>query len=284
VYVVRRFFEPANTKCQWLLIGCAIGFLPWLHYRLALIGAVLAVAALHQLRNSYRWSDAISFVIPPTLSMTALLTWYMRLYGSPRPPSSDHAGFSNIRGTINGLGGTLFDQQWGALIHNPVLALAIVATVPFSVHHPRQRRLLAAVVIPYLTLISAYRVWWGEWNPPARYLTDIVPLAAAPLGWWLTSISRRVAAIVLTVTALPALAVSATFLHNPQLMYNQPDGTSRLLETWSGWIGRDLTGAIPSYVFYSESSKSDRIFFGCAIAIFVYVASELALLRGGRNH
>ncbi|MEA2528717.1 MAG: hypothetical protein QOG89_361, partial [Thermomicrobiales bacterium] len=40
-----------------------------------------------------------------------------------------------------------------------------------------------------------------------------------------------------------------------------PDGTSRLLETWKGWTSLDLTGALPSYVFYSASPAAVRLVF-----------------------
>ena len=283
VYAVRRLLERENENWQWLLTGCGVAFLPWLHYRLATISIVLGIAALRQLGQAYDKKGPPLFIGPPVVSALIMFAWYNRLYGSFRPPASDHAGFSDLAGTINGLAGTFLDQQWGAIIHNPLIALAIVASVPFALAHRRDSFLLAAVAVPYLLLISAYRVWWGEWNPPGRYLTDVVPLAAAPLGYWLSTLSLRAARGITVVAALPALAVSATFLHDPRLMYNQPDGTSSLLETWSDWVGRDLTGLIPSFVFYSESPGTDRIVFGGGVALLIYAASEVALRHGGRN-
>jgi hypothetical protein len=125
----------------------------------------------------------------------------------------------------------------------------------------RDALVLVAVVAPYLFVISNYRVWWGEWNPPARYLTDIVPLAVVPLAWWLGRLRRFARWSALLVFVVPAAAVMLTFVLDPQRMYNQPDGTSRLLETWSAWTGINLTGTVPSYVFYSADRPAERLVF-----------------------
>lgn len=282
LYTVRRALSRRNTPWQWLLMGICAGALPWLHYRLVPVSVVLALIVIVRFRrmNSPRvWLVAAT---PPTVSAIVLFVWYRHLYGSPLPPSSDHAGFSDLVGTLNGLAGTFLDQQWGAFVHNPLLLLAAASAVPFAIRFRTGGLIFVAVILPYLVLISAYRVWWGEWNPPARYLTDIVPLAAAPLGWWLSNIGSRLRITLLAVAGLPAFGIMATFVADPQRMYNQPDGTSRLLETWSDWFKGDLTELVPSYVFYSASTAFERLHFtGLGIAaVFAIVLLAVALVDG----
>jgi hypothetical protein len=260
-YATRRLLEPRNRTWQWFLIGSSAAALPWLHYRLAPISAVLAVVALLRFRRSLTLSSVVAALLAPVLSASVLVWWYERLYDRPLPPSSDHAGFSNLAGTLNGFAGTFLDQQWGAFLHNPLLLLAAAAFVPFARARRTDAAVLAAVVTPYLVLIAAYRVWWGEWNPPARYLTDVTPLAAAPLSWWLATVRRSTRWPALALFAIPAAAIMATFIADPQRMYNHPDGTSRLLETWHSWTGVDLTRLVPSYVFYSASPARERVIF-----------------------
>jgi hypothetical protein len=245
--------------------------------------ALIAIARFWRTNGAGNWLAA---AILPFASAGVLLAWYLHLYGSPIPPGSDHAGFSGPIGALNGLAGTFLDQQWGAFIHNPLLLLATASMVPFTARFRGAGLAILIVVLPYVWLISAYRIWWGEWNPPARYLADVIPLAAAPLGWWLSTVSNRIRVPVLLVAGVPALIVSVTFLYDPQLMYNQPDGTSRLLETWSRWVDRDLTTLIPSYVFYSASPVVDRITFVClamsalaACAMLTLAASRSAMYR-----
>jgi hypothetical protein len=281
-YATRRLLADRNHPWQWLLTGAAIAVLPWLHYRLTPISVILAVIAVIRFRRQWTPPSIISAAILPASSASALLWWHRHLYNSPFPPSTDHAGFSGFTGTINGLAGTFLDQQWGAFIHNPLLLLAVSAFVPFALARRRDASVIAVLVLPYLILISAYRVWWGEWNPPARYLTDVVPLAVIPLAWLFDQLPGIWRWLVPTLFALPAAAVIATFVNDPQLMYNQPDGTSRLLETWHDWIGIDATRVIPSFVFYSESSLTERLTFGMlglawvgTIASVIYVLTRL---------
>jgi hypothetical protein len=262
VYATRRVLEVHNNHWQWLAASACAAALPWLHYRLAPISAVLAVVAIVKFRTRWTRQTALVAAAIPVVSAVTLFWWYQHLYGRPLPPAADHAGFSGVAGTLNGLAGTFLDQQWGAVIHNPLLLLAAAAFVPFALARRHDALILGAVVAPYLIVIANYRVWWGEWNPPARYLTDVVPLAAAPLAWWLDRIERQWRWVLAVLFAIPAAAVMATFVADPQWMYNHPDGTSRLLETWHAWTGLDLTSAVPSYVFYSASAASARVLFG----------------------
>jgi hypothetical protein len=261
-YAARRLLASGNAAWQWFVVGCCAAALPWLHYRLAPICIVFAVIAAIRFRGEWTPKLVLAAGTAPVVSAGVLLWWYQRLYGRPLPPASDHAGFSGAVGTLNGLAGTFLDQQWGAFIHNPLLLLAAAAFAPFAWARRADGAILAAVVLPYLFVIANYRVWWGEWNPPARYLTDVVPLAAAPLAWWLDGIGRRARWAAVSAFTLPAVAVMATFVANPQRMYNQPVGTSRLFETWRDWTGVDLTNVVPSYVFYSASSAGARLLFG----------------------
>ncbi|MER3484939.1 MAG: hypothetical protein C4345_02115 [Chloroflexota bacterium] len=127
-------------------------------------------------------------------------------------------------------------------------------------------------------VVANYRVWWGEWNPPARYLTVLVPLAVAPLAWWLEGARSRWRWSWLAAFLVPGLLVTATFVWDPQLMYNHPDGTSRLLEIWSQWSHQPLTSLIPSFVFYSASAPAERVWFSIAALAWLSVCSLVAWL------
>jgi len=271
-YAVRRLLAPTNAVWQWFAVGAVAAALPWLHYRLAPVSVVLVVLALvRHRRGVLGWAGVAALALPVPAALI-LGGWYVYLYGGPLPPSTDHAGFSGPADSVNNLFGTFLDQQWGAFVHNPLLLLAATAFVPFAAHRPKDAATLLAVAVPYLALVVTYRVWWGEWNPPARYLTDIVPLAAAPLAWWLNRIHRAVAWPVLAAFAAPALLVMAAFVRDPQRMYNHPDGTSNLFELWQARTGLALTEWVPSFVFYSASPDGERVF-----AAFVLVGLLAAL-------
>jgi hypothetical protein len=74
------------------------------------------------------------------------------------------------------------------------------------------------------------------------------------------------------------MLVSATFVWDPQIMYNHPDGTSRLLEVWGQWSHQPLTSLIPSFVFYSASAPSERLTFSLAAAAWLCLLAVICLL------
>lgn len=277
LYAMRRLLAGSNRAWQWLLVGACAAALPWLHYRLAPISVVIAVLVVMRHRRTMHATDILAALAMPVPSAIALFSWHYYLYDSPVPPSEDHAGFSGVAGTINGFVGTFLDQQWGAFIHSPLLLLAAASFCPFFIWRRRDALSLAAVVVPYLLLVANYNVWWGEWNPPARYLADIVPLAAAPLAWWLGMLASRWRWPVLAAFSLPSLAIMTTFVLDPQRMYNHPDGTSNLLEMWDRWLHLHLSQGIPSFVFYSASPVGQRQVFGVLGACLVMACALLAM-------
>src|SRR5690554_7384663 len=56
-------------------------------------------------------------------------------------------------------------------------------------------------------------------------------------------------------TTLFRSAVMATFIDDPQLMYNHPDGTARLFENWAERFDLPLDRLIPSYVRSEEHTS-----------------------------
>src|SRR4029078_7767699 len=89
--------------------------------------------------------------------------------------------------------GLLVDRQYGLLIFGPVYALAAVGLVAlwrqadgrWIVLRPGLGTLL------YVALTADFRVWWGGWSVPARYLAVLTPLLAAPLAAALAALPRR---------------------------------------------------------------------------------------------
>jgi hypothetical protein len=79
------------------------------------------------------------------------------------------------------------------------------------------------------------------------------------------------------LSAIPAGLVMANFVSDPQLMYNQPDGSSRLFEAWSAAIGWNLTNLVPSFVVYSASSQLERTWFAIAVSGLIVLGGLLAL-------
>lgn len=234
------------------LAGLAVAFLPWLHPRLALVSISLVVLYLFRWRLVRR---PLRLFAPVIVISTALMAYYdLALYGNLLPNAHDHGALA-VAGMGQGFLGLLFDQQWGLLPHAPVYALSFSGLIaPFLGGRLAWRRQEAGagwgqagdalavllVAAPYVALISAYAVWWGEWCPPARYLTPVLPLLALPLARTLRAGDGRLWGLF-GLLLLPSLAVMLAFFTLPELMYNHPTGQSALLL----WLGERLGGNWP---------------------------------------
>lgn len=259
VYAVRRLSANRNNLAQWLATGVAIGFLPWLHQRFAVVSVVFAIAILIELWRA-RSLQVASTLAPIAVGGFSLLTYNQWLYGQPTQNVEDHAGFSGLAGTVNGAAGLLLDAQWGLLIIAPVLIFGIAA-LPHWFRQDRRRASLAiAATAPYLIVVAAYQVWWGEWGPPARYLVPVVPLLAGPLGAWITRATwtQRLAAAGLWTLGM---ALTLVGYAQPQRFYHHPDGLNKLYATLADAVGLELAGKLVAFQPYAVDTFTARLWW-----------------------
>ncbi len=277
VYVARRLMEPGNRPWQWALVGAALGFLPWLHSRF--LPLVLAAVALALARHGRRMSPRalVSLGAPLGALGAAYLTYLTWLYGRPMIPTQDHGGFNGLAGTVNGAFGLLLDAQWGLAVYAPVFLLALAALPWYARRHAVDAAVVLGLALPYLALVASYRVWWGEWCPPARYLVPIAPLAAAPLAAWLARAGRAgwwpTAAL-----AAPGVVVTATGALDPQRLYQQPDGVSLIYRALGHAIHLPLERLLVSFQPYAVAPLWERALWGSWL---VAVLASLALAAWG---
>jgi hypothetical protein len=242
----------------WLLHGAALAALPWLHTRFALLAAGLGAAVLVQLattRSGFR--KAVAFLSVPAISALCWLGFFVTIYGTPMP-SAPYAGELGSAAYIaDGIAGLFMDQRFGLLPYAPVLIAALagfavmVAPGVFRVTlHPGARRIafaLALVCVPYLLVVTTFRMWWGGWSAPARFLVPILPVFVLPTASAWVAIRHRstrstvCAALVFTLFAAAVLV----FVNRGALAYNDRTAYSHWLE----WLTRtaDLARAVPAW-------------------------------------
>jgi hypothetical protein len=260
IYAIRRFSASQNAWWQWLLAGCAVGFLPWLHQRFAPTAAVLALVVLARAA----WTRAIDPLLPllPVGAIgIGLVAYNYWLYGGPVQNAADHAGFSDITGTVNGGFGLLLDAQWGLLIAAPIYLLAAMC-LPSWIRANRETAAVALLaIVPYIVIVASYQVWWGEWGPPARYLVPVAPLAAGPIAAWLSH-SGRVARAAATIAALPGVVLTLIALSDLQRLYHHPDGSNNLYVRLSEILHIDLAGKLVAFQPFARAPLNERLAIG----------------------
>jgi hypothetical protein len=236
-----------RPKLLWL-IPPLIWTLPWFHAKGFMTAAGLSLLLLWRLRRERR-----RLVVAAMLCLflaAAIPAWNLYLYGEFSPiaeTDQKHRENLSVLNVPNGLGGILFDQEFGLLLWNPAVVFALVGLVPLW---RRERELTAAVVIVAAFTVgpaTIYHMWWGGDSVPARYVAPAMPLAALPLAalLWCERFRRwRPAALIIA-----AVSVSIGIALVANLMPSDArDGVSHKLaalsvgrydvvELWPAWFG-----------------------------------------------
>lgn len=234
-----------------VLAALALGLLPWLHTRYALLSVGLGAAFVARLAWRRDVRALVAFVAPAAVLAVAWFGFFVAVYGTPSP-SAPYGAYTQmaLAHLRPGVPGLLFDQQFGLLASAPVLLVALVSLRP-AVRQgaPRIWSVALTVIalgVAYTCVVGAYRMWWGGLSAPARFLAPLVlPLAPwIALGWQSlrTRTSRHaVVGLLLVSLALTALLV---VVEQGALAYNTRDGRAQ----WAVWVSPlvDLVAALPA--------------------------------------
>ncbi len=274
VYPLRRLALgwPTNGRLRLLLIGLAIGYIPWLAPRGAPVAAALALYAAVQWRRGDAGLRSLSWLCAPLAVSFALLAYYhWFLYGGPIPLGDLMAvqgvsvrtfhwpwlSLHELSLFLRGAFGLLFDRSFGLLVYAPVYTLAVPGTVALVAWGRRSNRGLVAwmalVSLPYLFLIAAFEHWSGIWNAPARYLTTFVPLLAAPLAASVALGGKAYRALY-ALLAVPGFLLMAILMYDARLMFPLHESAESAVSNWLATTPTlpfhvDVRSLVPSFVF-----------------------------------
>ncbi|MFN8060064.1 MAG: hypothetical protein U0Q12_12990 [Vicinamibacterales bacterium] len=288
---------PGSTWV-WCLRGTALGALPWLHTKfvtLAPLGLALAWRAIRE----RRWNALVAFTLPAAALTAGWFVSFFVMYGTFNPTApygpleamGYQLGWSNVpRGVL----GLLFDQEYGLLPYAPIYGCAAV-----GVWRECRRRgagdrttadshasamsgasflgVVALTVVAFVVSTTRYYMWWGGASVPARFLVPLLPCAAPFLARAFRAsgeLTRATTRASLTVTLL--VTATLTMRWRDMLVYNDRDGSSRLLE----WL--DPSGAVsvilPSFLWEDWTSQL-RLLAIWGIALVVSLAGTAWVLR-----
>jgi hypothetical protein len=260
----------ARRVVPWLLHGVALAILPWLHSRFALLAGTLGVIILLRLWTTQnRIRKSLCFLLVPALACAGWLGFFLSVYGTPDPraPYGGEVGSGSY--IADGIAGLLFDQRFGLLLYAPVLGCAFIG-LGAMLFTSRARRLafeLLLVIVPYLLLVTSYRMWWAGWSAPARFAMPVLLLLAIPAAE--TWVAIRDAAT--RATALGALLFTAfascvlVLVDHGRLAYNVRTANA----LWIEWLSRnaDLVGALPKWALPSLDFFRDIAIWSAAFAL-----------------
>ncbi len=251
VVIVLRHARGLREK-PWgvaLGLGAAASFLPWLNVRYVPVAGVLLVYALAQ---RPRWRGALALVGAAVASAVASGLYHFTLYGFFDPRRVYGRRHDLVLARIpEGVGGILFDQEFGLLVYAPVLALAVSGF--FALLKRARATGLAALAVTLVTLgiAGSWMMWRGGFNPPARFLVPVIPAVALAVGAALPRGFTAPAALLAGWSLFAGLGGAL----EPRLVHRDRDGTAPLFRELSG--AEEWTRLLPGYVL-TETERDKR--------------------------
>ena len=277
IWALARFDGASSSQShpgprELALYGAALALLPWLHSRFALLAGLLGALIVLRILQRHAPRHAIStgmwhrsqtcatavgaFAVVPILSAAAWFAMFYAIYGTPDPLVA-YGGSTPGRWAYvtSGLGGLLFDQQFGLLPYSPVLIPVLLGV--FGMLGDRSRRRLALeiflVMTLYLLSVTHFRMWWAGMSAPARFfLPVLMPLAAPAAFVWVRATRGATRATLVAALGFTLFTAACLVLvDGGRLAYNIRDGYG----LWLEWLSpvADLPRGLPSFHGTSEA-------------------------------
>jgi hypothetical protein len=284
-FALRRGLDPRRPTARGaFLVGVVVAYLPWLNVRYAAL-ALLLLSCLPA--RPLRVGLAAALPLAASAAGLAIYHWVLygfldprRVYGARPELALGNAGTA--------LPGLFFDQEFGLLAYAPLFALGARGLPAVVRSHPRAAPGMLAALVVVVATASAWPMWRGGFNPPARFLVPIVPILALGVATALRRGPTAGAALLLGWS----LFTGITGMVTPRLVHRDRDGTAPLFREAAG--GLEWTQLLPGFVV-AEPERPTRhvmgvairpgraaltLVWGAALALAVFAGKGQARLRG----
>jgi hypothetical protein len=183
VYALRLLHSREIGPGNLLLVSTVLGALPWIHSRFLLFPPILGAFLLVRVWREGRSPARLACLLAPAAVLIGGLLVYDALvwHVIGLAPNQVNAGAVPFTADPRrALVGIVLDQEVGVVPNFPVLLFVLPGLLL-----ARRRALtwhVAALVVPYVAVITSFPAWDGAWSPPARFLAVILPLLAGHVG------------------------------------------------------------------------------------------------------
>ncbi len=246
VYALRVLHARELRPRDLLVVSAALGALPWVHSRFLLFPPILGAFLLVRVWREGRSPARLSCLLAPAAVLVVGLLVYDALvwHSVGLAPNQVNAGAVPFTADPRrALVGIVLDQEVGVVPNFPVLLFALPGVLLAG------RRTLtlhvAALVVPYVAVITSFPAWDGAWSPPARFLAVVLPLLAGHVGLAWERAGRATLALAGALTAVGA-GLTTLAVCSATGGFSAQRGRSPALGVLDSLSGLDVARAVPS--------------------------------------
>lgn len=222
---------PSTSLRSLILRASAIAYLPFLHVKYLVLSGMLLLLLCCECWKEKHALKRIAVVCGIYLLGQGVLSFInYQCWGSIAPYAS--WGGMVLSKSMHGTGllGLLLDQQFGLVWVAPLYWLSVTGAFIFWKTGRRNELVrLLLVLVSILAVFANFPMWWAGWSPSARFLTPVVifviPLVAVAVQFYW---NMRFQGLVVKALLLYQFVLAAYFWQHQKLMWNLPDGKSKL--------------------------------------------------------
>jgi hypothetical protein len=274
-FVLYHTFTPSASSPRWqaLMVGCALAFLPHLHYKMAILMLSLLIFFVSQ--RPRRRIGALKWALPPVLlSTVAIPIWLYAVYGElslqgfllPIGANLLHESQS----IPVGIPGLLFDQEYGLFFYAPLYALSLIGLGRlWQDKHTRANMLfLLSIYGSYHVLCGGFSGWYGGFSPVPRYLVPVLAIPAIGVARALEGVwQQQEWGRILLANGLN-IWVTLLVLHNQHVMFGHDLGSNAIMR--EVYQAHTLIRWLPSFRHNTMAEGTLRLAICIVIAIVIW--------------
>jgi hypothetical protein len=252
IYILRVFCQKNLRILDLVGSSIALGILPWVHIRFALIELLLFSFLLYRLYQENKWTNLGRYIayLTPVIALFLLYEVYVFFVWGSLNPAAHEFSSGNLPfrySPFQGLLGIFMDQEFGLFTNFPIFLFALPGIIlalkkkflPFNV-------LLLLLFAPYILMYASFSVWSGGWNPPTRYLLVLTPTLAFYIAYALQRANNLLLNICFGLFTLFSFAIGAAYIGAIKFGFNGGHGQSLAMAHLEKIIHIHFTRYIPS--------------------------------------
>ncbi len=243
----RAYTPPVHLHAaRFVAAGVALGALPWLSTKYAVMAASLGLIVLA--RVWFPWpaggaarlralARSLAVALPCAISLAGWFLFFKLIWGrwSPAAPYGTQRE-TRLEYLPHGGPGLLFDQEYGILLFAPALLMVLPGLWALWRAGGGIRRMAVELVVTWaglLGVVGAFHIWWGGSAIVGRPVVAALPLLVLPVAaQWLASAAapmRRATQFALLWTGI-GLTLLIAGAQNGLLLVAGRDGSSQVIE------------------------------------------------------